>query len=156
MKILRFCTATISSKPEFCCRAPACFNIDGNVFPSKLQGGCRLYIPGSCSRAKQSFFSERMEFSVLRPDTRHARYKRAKIKNLRFNNLRKYDVDNVLPFRDAPAVFYAIKSAIDCIGEKTPNREYAEGCLFAALSAHNALMRKKKAEPLPTTTFSAR
>lgn len=120
------------------------FNIDGNVFPVKAPAVSIIY-PGQMHSAQSSPFSPSVwNFLYFDPILAMPDISAAKIKNLRFNNLRKYDVDNVLSFRDAPAVFYAIKSAIDCIGEKTPNREYAEGCLFAALSAHNALMRKKK------------
>ena len=111
------------------------FNIDGNVFPVKAPAVSIIY-PGQLHSAQSSPFSPSVwNFLYFDPILAMPDISAAKIKNLRFNNLRKYDVDNVLPFRDAPAVFYAIKSAIDCIGEKTPNREYAEGCLFAALSA---------------------
>jgi len=106
------------------------FNIDGNVFPVKAPAVSIIY-PGQLHSAQSSPFSPSVwNFLYFDPILAMPDISAAKIKNLRFNNLRKYDVDNVLPFRDAPAVFNAVKSSIDGIGENVFAQEPVSAASF--------------------------
>lgn len=120
------------------------FNIDDKVVSVKAPAVSIIY-PGQFHSAQSSPFSPSVwNFIYFDPYLAMPDIDASKIKNMRWNNLRKYDFDNIISGNEHPEIFAAIKSVIQCVGNNTPgHREFAEGCLFAALSGHCALMKKR-------------